>query len=115
MKYYSEQLKKLFDTEADLTKAEQELKVKQEEQTKLAEAKKVRATEVEEAFKKTLDARKEAKEIIRKADEAYEQLKAQFIKDYGYFHMSFNDVDGKQVVTVNDLLEDFLGNFPFIW
>lgn len=115
MKYFSEKLNKVFDDVKSLEEEEKLLEEKNKQKAELAEIKKTRAQEVEEAFKKTLEARKEAKELIKKADDAYEELKAKFIKDYGYFHMTFNDVDGKQMISVNDLIEDFLGNFPFIW
>ena len=115
MKYYRESLKRVFDTTEELEDAEKKLEEEKKEKAALAEVKKTRATEVEEAYKKTIEARKQAQELIRKADEEFEALKKKFIDDYGYFHMSFSDEGGKQIVTVNDLIEDFLGNFPFIW
>ena len=115
MKYFSEKLNKVFDDVKSLEEEEKLLEEKNKQKAELAEIKKTRAQEVEDAFKKTLEARKEAKELIKKADEEYENLKSKFIKDYGYFHMSFNNVDDKQLITVNDVIEDFFGNFPFSW
>ena len=115
MKYFSEKLNKVFDDVKSLEEEEKLLEEKNKQKAELAEIKKTRAQEVEDAFKKTLEARKEAKELIKKADEEYENLKSKFIKDYGYFHMSFSNVDDKQLITVNDIIEDFFGNFPFSW
>ena len=108
MKYFSEKLNKVFDDVESLEKEERLLEEKNKQKAELAAIKKSRAQEVEEA-------RKQAKDLIKQADEEYENLKSKFITDYGYFHMSFNDADGKQVITVNDLIEDFFGNFPFNW
>ena len=115
MKYFSEKLNKVFDDVESLEKEECLLEEKNKRKAEIAAIKKAREQEVEEAFKKTLEARKQAKDLIKQADEEYENLKSKFITDYGYFHMSFNDADGKQVITVNDLIEDFFGNFPFNW
>lgn len=79
MKYYSEQLKKLFDTPEELLAAEDKVNAaKREEEEKKAQLKaqrETRAKEVEDAFKL-------ASEDTKKA---YELLNA-FIKDYGSYH-----------------------------
>lgn len=92
MKFYSEKLDKLFDTqelcaeaEEAHEKAEAEKKAKEEE---LATARKTRAIEVEAAYKASVEATKH-----------YHDLLDKFVKDYGSFHMTvrtgdFNPFDG---------------------
>ena len=79
MQYYSEKLGKLFKTEEECTKAEQEheAKVREEEErkTKLANERKTRAKEVEAAAQAVAEARKHYDELLRN-----------FVKDYGSFH-----------------------------
>lgn len=70
MKYYSEDLQKLFDTQEALVKAEDEAKRKQE-------SRETRAKEVQAAEKK-------AKEAVAE----YSRLYNAFIKDYGSFHVT---------------------------
>lgn len=116
MRYYSDKLKKLYDSEKELKAAEDELAEQEAEKAKLAETRKVRALEVEDAYKKTLEARKEARELIKKADESYNDLLKKFVKDFGSYHMTYTKTDeGYDALSVNDILEDFFGNFPFIW
>ena len=85
MKYYSEELKKLFDNEDELTKAESKAKevtlAKEEKEKALREERAARAKEVEEAFKAARDAEKKANELLNK-----------FVKDYGSFHTTIKDV-----------------------
>lgn len=85
MKYYSETLKKLFDTTEDLKNAE----AKHAESIAAAEKKRAersaRAKEVEDAYK------------------AYKKLLDAFVKDYGSFHMTINDSR-----SLFDLLDTFV-------
>lgn len=85
MKYYSEELKKLFDNKDELTKAESKAKevalAKEEKEKALREERAARAKEVEDAFKAVRDAEKKANELLNK-----------FVKDYGSFHTTIKDV-----------------------
>lgn len=92
MKYYSEELKKLFDSEKELTDAEaaakkaaEEAKAKKEALTK---ERKDRAAEIEALIK-------ERKELNKKISD---RLGA-FTKDYGSFHTSYSNA--------NDLFDSF--------
>lgn len=108
MKYYSETLNELFDTEKDLIEAERQKK--EAEAKKLAaekaqkEVRTKRAKEVEEALKEANKAQAAAIDLLKK-----------FTEDYGYFHTSYsvNDIDKKKS-NINssffDILTDFLGN-----
>lgn len=81
MKFYSELLNKLFDSQEDCAKAEEAHKaqVAKAEAEKKAKSEKraARAKEVEEFYKAAIEAKK-----------AYNEKLNAFIKDYGNFHMS---------------------------
>lgn len=105
MKYYSQMLNKLFDTQADLILAEKKTKEAEaqkiaEEQTKKEQRTK-RAKEVEEALKAAEQANAKAMELLRK-----------FTQDYGSFHMSYtkDDVDKKDTTKPLDFI-DLLSSF----
>lgn len=84
MKYYSEQLKKLFDTPEELLAAEDKVNAaKREEEEKKAQLKtqrETRAKEVEDAFKTAAEAQKKANELLNA-----------FLKDYGSYHTTLKD------------------------
>ena len=86
MKYYSETLNKVFENEKDCLDAEKEYEAKVEEEEKrkkeLADSRKVRAKEVEDAYKAIIDAQKH-----------YNNLKNKFVEDFGSFHMTFSTTD----------------------
>ena len=81
MKYFSETLNELFDSEEALIEAEKEA----EDQKKKAELeakerkeqRQARAKEVEDAYQIASDAKKKADELLNA-----------FVKDYNSFHMS---------------------------
>lgn len=85
MKYYSEQLNKLFDTSEELVAAEDKVnaakRAEEEKKAQLKAQREARAKEVEDAFKVAHDDTKKA----------YELLKA-FVKDYGAYHTSIKNV-----------------------
>ena len=85
MKFYSEQLSKLFDTQAELETAEEKANAaKREEEEKKAKLKanrETRAKEVEDAFKTAAEAQKKANELLNA-----------FLKDYGSYHTTLKDV-----------------------
>lgn len=114
MKYYSEKLNKVFDDVKSLEDEEKALEAKEAEKAKLAETKKERAHEIEEAYKKTVEARKQAKEIIEKADEEYDTLVHKFVKDFGSYHMTVTEdsEDGTEV-SLSDLISSFWRNLPW--
>jgi len=87
MKYYSENLKKLFDSPEELEKAEKELSEREAEEKAKREQRAVRAKEVEDAWNK------------------YQELLKEFVKDYGSYHHSSN---GNEIS-----LFDIFFNWPF--
>lgn len=100
MKYYSEILKKAFDTEADCLKAEKEydakIAAKKEAEEKKAKERKDRAKEVEDALKRAQEAKEEYLKLLEK-----------FCKDYGSFHYSYSN----DKFSPSGILVDFLNWF----
>lgn len=100
MKYYSEILRKAFDTEKECLKAEKEhtekLEQAEKQKKELAEKRKARAKEVEDAYK-----------AVQEAQKTYSELKKRFVNDYGSFHMTFTSKDDDW----NTLLEEWFKIF----
>lgn len=103
MKYYSEMLNKLFDTQAALCEAEKAkkdaevAKEKAEREKKAARA--ARAKEVEEALKAANDAQAKAVKLLKA-----------FTKDYGYYHASYSTKEAEEPDTFLDFF-NVLHNF----
>ena len=86
MKFYSEKLDKLFDTQELCAEAEEAhekaLAEAENKKLKLAEERATRAKEVEDLYKTAIEAKK-----------AYDEKLREFLKDYGSFHATFKNVD----------------------
>lgn len=86
MKYYSEQLKQLFDTPEELLAAEEKVNAaKRDEEEKKAQLKaqrETRAKEVEEAIRQAQEDQKKANASNKHAADV---LNA-FVKDFGAYH-----------------------------
>ena len=86
MKFYSEKLNKVFDTEQACVEAESahDKAIAEAEAKKkaLVEERATRAKEVEDLYKAAVEAKKAKKEKLRA-----------FLKDYGSFHATFKNVD----------------------
>ncbi len=95
VRYYSEVLHKNFDSEDECSKAEAEYQAKldaeEARRQKLADERKSRAKEVEDAYAAIVAAQKH-----------YHELRNSFVKDYGSFHMTFSTTD-----DVFDILDNF--------
>ena len=129
MKFYSEKLKKLFDTEKDLVAAEKVVDEENEKKKLASEQKKEEASKVEDAFKarnaarreyntKLVEARKiyndaiiaakkafnetltSATDAKDKAEEAYNVALKEFTAKYESYHMTLKD--GDNVVTISN-------------
>lgn len=104
-KYYSTLTGKLYDTEKDFNEgekaylAEQE-KIKKEKEEKvkkekaLSKEKSKRAAEIEQAYKDIINAQNK-----------YSELRKQFIKDYGYFHMTFSSTSPNEWLDFDDFFK----------
>ena len=129
MKFYSEKLKKLFDTEKELVAAEKVVDEENQKKRLASEQKKEEASKVEDAFKarnaarreyntKLVEARKiyndaiiaakktfnetltSATEAKDKAEEAYNVALKEFTAKYESYHMTLKD--GDNVVTISN-------------
>ena len=129
MKFYSEKLKKLFDTEKELVAAEKVVDEENEKKKLASEQKKEEASKVEDAFKARNAARREyntklveARKIYNdaiiaakkafnetlntatdakdKAEEAYNTALKEFTAKYESYHMTLKD--GDNVVTISN-------------
>lgn len=83
MKYYSEMLNKMYNTEQDLLDAEANAKAIEAKKQEAEKVKKLeraaRAKEVEKALKEANDAQVKANKLLRA-----------FTHDYGFFHTTYS-------------------------
>lgn len=103
MKYYSEDLKKVYDTEEELQKAEEEnskklalAKVEKEERSKDAKA-------IEDLYNEYTDAQKIANEKYK----TYRSKFTEFLKKYGSYHKTFTSTSD----VIDSLFDDFFKDF----
>jgi vacuolar-type H+-ATPase subunit I/STV1 len=100
MKIYSELTHLEYPTVEACQKAEKEynsaIEEKKAEESKLSKEKKARADEVANAYKKKME---DEKEFIR--------LRNKFIQDYGYFHMTYRDMDALPSAGILDMFNFF--------
>ena len=91
MKYYSELVKKNFDSEQECLDAEKKYEEEHAKELALKEERAARAKEVNEAYKK------------------YLELRAKFLEDYKSFHMTLTEKDLPAINSVNlwDLFDRF--------
>ena len=106
--FYSEELKKHFDTEEECLKAEEEQAKKFELEKQKKEERKARADEITEAFKEV----DKAKEEERKARAKVYDLIEKFCKDYGAYHLSYSENNLKPVESLS--LLDLFDPFDFL-
>jgi len=95
MKYYSDVMKKFFDTEKECVKAEEkfkkELAEKEAAELKLKEEKTARAKEVEAAYA-----------AVQEAQKNYVELRNKFVEDYKSYHMTYSSISD----YINDVFEN---------
>lgn len=108
MKYYSEKLKKLFESEKDLILAEKEFDKKKLNSEKELKIKRQDAHDVEFAYSEYIKTVKEANKLISDASDKYIKLRNEFIKKYGSFHMSFRDRVSSDNMSFIDVLLDII-------
>lgn len=84
MKYYSEKLEEFFDSANECKQAEEiaaeKERAEEKRKSELAENRKARAKEIEDAYR-----------AIMEAQEKYDNLLTEFVKDYGSFHMTISE------------------------
>lgn len=96
MRYYSDELKKVFDTEEELKKAEEAhvkaVTAKKEKEQQLAAERKADAEKVEKIF-----------EEYNKLAEAYRKELNHFVEKWGQYHYSTTDPSFKHFLSLWDL------------
>ena len=104
MKYFSEKLNKVFESEKECVEAENKFELakqeKEEKEKRLTQERKERAHEIEAQYKKIMDDRKE-----------YRKMVDDFIRDYGSFHCTFKS--NEPVFSDMDLFD--LLKYAFTW
>ena len=98
MKYYSEKLKKVYDTVEQLDTAEKEYDEAHAAEIAKQKERKARAEEISNARKNAI-----------KAQEHYNELIKQFVKDYGSYHATYTDEDSGEVGTLTDVFYKLFG------
>jgi acetyl-CoA carboxylase carboxyltransferase component len=111
LKIYSDKTKQYYDTEAEAQEAEAVFDKKQNDTSKATEEKKAAAKEVEDAYKHMLDVDKQASKMIDDAKTSYYEAREKFINKYGSFHMTYSSNNGKEYISVSDVLDALLGNW----
>lgn len=99
MKYYSEKLKKLFDSEAELVKAESAATAEATKQEKLRKEREEAAKAIDEKLKEKIRVTKE-----------YNNMLADFCKKYGKYHKTITDSD-ISAYTGGDIFLDTILSF----
>lgn len=89
MKYFSEKTRKMYESVDELNTAEKEFDDKAAKELALREERKVRAQEVDDAYKK------------------YLELRAKFIEDYKSYHMTLTEKDLPKTTSIFDLFDSF--------
>ena len=79
--YYSDVTKKYYESEDALVAAETEVIKAQRAAEEKNKVRKTRAQEVEDAYKSAVEAQKK-----------YLELRNKFVKDYGSYHTTFNEI-----------------------
>ena len=98
MKYYSEELKKFYDSadacEEAEKKFEEEVAAAEAKRKELAEKRSIRAKEVEDAYAALNEARK-----------TYREKLSAFTKDYGSFHMTIKGLEEDPLQLFTDFFK----------
>jgi len=105
--YKSKLLNKVFDTKEALEEAEAKYHAENDAKIKLAEEKKARAKEVEDAYLNLQKVREEAYNKIAEAEKKWIELRDKFSKDYNGYHMTYVNDNGKKTITFGDLFDSF--------
>ena len=113
--YYSRELKQVFDTVEELKAAELKLHQEQEEKEKARLVKSEDAKKVEDAYKHLLEVKRQAAKEIEEAEKMYYEQRNAFIEKHGSYHMTYTNTDGRECLSVSDLVDSIWNAFgnPF--
>lgn len=112
MKFYSEKLNKLFDTEKELVSAEKILEEEKAKKQRAAEEKRAEAKTVEDAFKARNAARREYNSKVMDARKAYNTALVEAKKVFNDAITSATVEKDKAETAYNTALKDFTTKHP---
>ena len=98
MKYYSEKTMKVYDDVEQLNTAEKEYDEAHAAEIAKRKERKERAEEINNARKDAI-----------KAQEHYDELIKQFVKDYGSYHATYTDENSGELSSVMDVFYKLFG------
>ena len=107
MLYTSEITGKSYKTVKELEEAEKLVKQAEEEKSKLLATKRDRAKKVEEAYLNYQKIKTEKLQEIAKAEEEWITLRNEFAKDFGGYHMTYTNMNGKEEISFGDIVNAF--------
>lgn len=102
--YRSKLLNKYFENYSDMLREEAEFKRVNEEKLKKQEEKKARAKEVEEAYLHYEEVKRKAYSEISEAEQNWVELRNKFAQDYGGYHMTYTNNNGKTQISFGDVV-----------
>lgn len=93
VKYYSDVLKKVYDTEEELKKEEKEYEIKLAEEKKAAEELKTKRDEKAKQVQIAEDLAKAKIKEAKEAEDNYKKLLTEFINEFGQYRTVIKDYD----------------------
>lgn len=105
--FYSNLLKKPFDTLKELKAAEDEFKNKNAVEIAKKEERRVDSARVSDAYQEYMNTCKKANEDVAKARDKWLGERQKFINKYNSFHMSYTNDNGKEEISIGDTFKDF--------
>jgi hypothetical protein len=103
--YKSDITGKTYDNEDEAVKDEAEYKKTHEKELALRDEKASKAKAVQEAYSKYVKLCNDNRKVEDKAYNEFLGLRNEFVKNYGYFHMTFSDVE-EPTEEVPDTIRD---------
>ena len=105
--YHSKLLNKYYESYDDMLREEAEFKRQHDEELKAKEEKQHALDEIKKAYTNYVNLVDEKNKVIAEAWKNFSSLREEFIKKYGYFHMSYYD-DGKtKELSLSDVVDEW--------
>lgn len=105
--YRSKLLNKYYESYEDMLRDEAEFKRQHDEELKAKEEKQHALDEIRDAYTTYVNLVDEKNKVVAEAWQKYNALKDEFIKKYGYFHMSYYN-DGKtKELSLSDVVDEW--------
>lgn len=113
--YRSKLLNKYYESYDDMLREEAEFKRQNEEKERAKAEKTADAKKVEDAYKHLLEVKRQAVKEIEEAEKMYYEQRNAFIEKHGSYHMTYTNTDGRECLSVSDLVDSIWNAFgnPF--